>query len=403
MRTVDTLVIGGGISGLSIAAESARAGRQTLVLEAEPRVGGCLASARTADGYWYELGAHTCYNSYAGFIDLLEPRGLSQRLVPRAPTKLRFLENGRIAPGANLPALLRRFRWLELALHVPRLLGAAKRGRSVREFYARIVGAGNYRDTLGPMLSAVPSQSADDFPAEMLFKSRESRRDDLPRSFTLEGGLQSAAEMLAGELGLEVLTGRRVASIRTPGGPGYEVGLADGTTLAATRLVLATNPSAAATLLRAAAPQVSAILERVGEAVVDTMAVVLPVARVPWPITMFAVPINDVLYSVVTRDSVPDVRTRAFTFHFKPGLDRATRLARMATVLGVRLEELDSVVERRAILPSPMVGHARLVGDLDAALAGTTLAVVGNYFDGLSIEDCVQRARSEWGRLQRGL
>jgi UDP-galactopyranose mutase len=402
MRTVDTLVLGGGISGLSVAAESARAGQRTLVVEAEPRVGGCLASPRTAEGYWYELGAHTCYNSYVGLIELLEPRGLAARLVPRAPTKLRFLENGRIAPGANLPALMRRFGWFELALHAPRMLGAAKAGRSVREFYARIVGAGNYRDTLGPMLSAVPSQSADDFPAEMLFKSRASRRTDLPRSFTLEGGLQAAAELLASEPGLEVSAGVAATSVRARAEGGYEVALGDGTTIATTRLVLATNPSVAARLLHDAAPRAAAVVARVREATVDTMAVVLPVARVPWPITMFAVPIGDVLHSVVTRDSVPDARFRAFTFHFKPGLERDARLARMAALLGVRADELREVAERRVVLPSPVVGHERLVAELDAELAGTPLAVVGNYFDGLSIEDCVQRARTEWARLQRG-
>ncbi len=399
MRTVDTLVLGGGISGLSVAAESARAGLRTLVVEAEARVGGCLASPRTPDGYWYELGAHTCYNSYTGLIALLEGRGLAERLVPRTPTKLRFLADGRISSGANLGALMRRFSWLELALHAPHMLGANKSGRSVREFYARIVGAGNYRDTLGPMLSAVPSQSADDFPAGMLFKSRDTRRTDLPRSFTLEGGLQSAAELLAAEPGLEVRTDVRATHVRvTP--TGYDVVLASGETLTATRLVIATNPSSAATLLREAAPDVAAMLARVREARVDTMAVVLPLARVPWPITMFAVPIGDVLYSVVTRDSVPDPRFRAFTFHFKPGLERSSRVARMTEILGVRPDELGQIAERQAILPSPVVGHERLVAELDAALAHKPLAVVGNYFDGLSIEDCVQRSRSEWARLR---
>lgn len=402
MRSVDTLVLGGGISGLSIAAESARSGQRTLVVEAGLRVGGCLASPRTADGYWYELGAHTCYNSYTGLIGLLEGRGLAERLVPRTSTKLRFLEGNGIAPGANLGALLRRFNWLELALHAPRLLGADKAGRSVREYYARIVGPRNYRNTLGPMLSAVPSQSADDFPASMLFKSRDSRRTDFPRSFTLDGGLQMAAEMLAAEPGLDVITAVRATGVQVDAGAGFTVELANGDTITTARLVVATNPSVAAALLQSAAPEAARTLLRIREAEVDSMAVVLPLARVPWPITMFAVPIGDGLYSVVTRDSVPDERFRAFTFHFAPGLDRDSRLARMAAVLGVPRDELRDVVERRVVLPSPVVGHERLVAELDAALAGRPLAVVGNYFDGLSIEDCVQRARREWARLGAG-
>lgn len=402
MRSVDTLVLGGGISGLSIAAASARSGQRTLVVEAEPRVGGCLASRRTAEGYWYELGAHTCYNSYTGLIALLEGRGLAKSLVQRVPTKLRFLEQDRMAPGANMGALMRRFNWLELALHAPRMIGAEKAGHSVREYYSAIVGPRNYRDTLGPMLSAVPSQSADDFPASMLFKSRDGRRTDLPRSFTLDGGLQVAAELLASEPGLDVITGVRATGVQHDAQRGFSVSLANGDSISAARLAIATNPSAAAILLQGAAPDAARTLARIEEAAVDSMAVVLPLARVRWPVTMFAVPLGDGLHAVVTRDSVPDERYRAFTFHFAPGLDRELRLARMAVVLGVPRDELRDVAERRVVLPSPVVGHERLVAQLDAAIVGRPLAVVGNYFDGLAIEDCVQRARREWARIGAG-
>jgi UDP-galactopyranose mutase len=34
-------------------------------------------------------------------------------------------------------------------------------------------------------------------------------------------------------------------------------------------------------------------------------------------------------------------------------------------------------------------------------LAGTRLALTGNYFTGVAIEDCVIRSRQEWVRLQR--
>ena len=57
-----------GVSGLSYAFRAAKAGRKVLVIEREAaRVGGCLHSHRLADGYWFELGAHTTYNSYGGF------------------------------------------------------------------------------------------------------------------------------------------------------------------------------------------------------------------------------------------------------------------------------------------------------------------------------------------------
>ena len=51
------------------------------------------------------------------------------------------------------------------------------------------------------------------------------------------------------------------------------------------------------------------------------------------------------------------------------------------------------------MLPSPVLGHDRVVGELDRMLAGSRLALTGNYFEGLAIEDCVQRSRAEWARV----
>ena len=51
------------------------------------------------------------------------------------------------------------------------------------------------------------------------------------------------------------------------------------------------------------------------------------------------------------------------------------------------------------MLPSPVIGHDRVVAELDRMLAGQRLALTGNYFEGLAIEDCVLRSRSEWARI----
>jgi UDP-galactopyranose mutase len=36
---------------------------------------------------------------------------------------------------------------------------------------------------------------------------------------------------------------------------------------------------------------------------------------------------------------------------------------------------------------------------MDRCLAGTRLALTGNYFAGLAIEDCVLRSNAEWARV----
>ena len=50
-------------------------------------------------------------------------------------------------------------------------------------------------------------------------------------------------------------------------------------------------------------------------------------------------------------------------------------------------------------MPSPVVGHAATLAEVDRGLAGRRIAVAGNWFGGLALEDCVLRARAEWNRL----
>ena len=400
MSKHDVLVVGGGISGLTFAAEAARAGRKVLVLEREERAGGCLATRRCASGYWFELGAHTCYNSYVGFTQVLDACGLRDEVQPRAKTHLRFLDGDRLVPGSNLGVLLRLFSWPEAAVSLPRMIGAKKDGKTVAEFYGRIVGKRNYARVLGPMLSAVPSQSADAFPAGMLFKMRDTRRQEYPRSFTLRGGLQTAAAALAATPGVTVEAGRRATAVSATAG-GFAVTTDDGETHEAGFVAVATPPGSAAALLGGVAPDVAAEAAKVGEAIVETLGFAVRSSKViALPVSMFLVPKGDAFHSIVTRDSVPDADWRAFSFHFKPGLTAGERLERAARVLGISRADLEEVAEKRTVLPSPVLGHETIVAEIDRLSAGRKLCVLGNWFGGLSIEDCVDRSRREWARVE---
>ncbi len=402
MTTHDVVVVGGGVSGLAFAAQAARSGLRALVLEEEERVGGCLATRTGPSGHWFELGAHTCYRSYVSTAALLEASGHRESILPRAKTRLRFVEGDRLLPGSNLGALLRRMHWGELLRSLPRAFSEEKRGHTVYAYYARVVGRRNYGEVIGPMLSAVPSQSADAFPADMLFKKRGTRREDLPQSFTLKGGLSTLAEALARTAGVEVAPGVAVTQLeRAPGTARFVATTARGDRHAAPVLALATPPSVAARLLRAIAPELATQVARVGETSVFSVGFTVPSAKVGLPPSTFLIPRDDDFHSVVTRDAVPAPDRRAFTFHFKPGHAREERLARAARLLGLEVGQLEEVAEREARLPSPVLGHAELSHEVDRLLAGDSLAVVGNWFGGLSIEDCVTRAESEWKRVSR--
>jgi UDP-galactopyranose mutase len=398
MAEHDVIVIGGGISGLTFAFEAARAGRSTLVLERSPAVGGCLSTHRGPAGYWFELGGHTCYNSYVGLAGMIEACGLRGDVVARPATRLRFLDGDALVPGANVTALLRLLRWGELLASLPRAVTARKAGQTIASYYSRLVGRRNYADVVGPMLSAVPSQSADGFPADMLFKSRPGRRKDFPPSFTLRNGLQAVAEGIARQPRIEVAAGRAAVRVDAHAGR-YEVTMDGGERHVARTVAVATNPSAASALLRSAAPELATQAARVGEAVVETLGFAVRSDKVRLPVSSFLVPRKDAFHSMVTRDYLPDPRWRSFVFHFKPGHSRDAKLRRATGLLRLAPADLEDVCERRTVLPSPVLGHDEVVAAMDRLCAGGRLCVTGNWFAGLSIGDCVERSRQEWQRV----
>ena len=401
MESRDVVVVGGGVSGLSFAWNAARAGRKVLVLEASERLGGCLDSRRTPAGYWYELGAHTCYNSYAGLLEIIEATGLKDRIVPRGEARKRFafLRDGAIDMLGPISVLL-RFDKGELLRNVFRGMRASKEGATTCGWYSGVVGKRNYSRILAPFLSAVPSQNVDSFPAAgpgSLFKKR-ARRKDVVKSFTLDGGRASVAAAVAAVPGIETVTGAVVRDVRRRGA-GFEVHLADGRSFEAPVVSVAVPPSMAAAQLRADFPDLASELARIGMAATETVGVVVRRDRLKLPEMAFLVPAEDIFWSAVTRDPVPDPGWRAFAFHFRTGRTEEERLGRIAALLQVARSDFEEVTRRMTLLPSPALGHDRVVGELDRMLSGSRLALTGNYFDGLAIEDCVQRSRGEWARV----
>jgi oxygen-dependent protoporphyrinogen oxidase len=64
MSRKEIVIVGGGISGLSLAFYCARVGWETMLLESDERVGGAFHSHRIeGSDLLLEHGAHTCYNT----------------------------------------------------------------------------------------------------------------------------------------------------------------------------------------------------------------------------------------------------------------------------------------------------------------------------------------------------
>jgi len=84
-------VVGGGISGLTVAHALSSRGREVVVLEAQARAGGLIRSERE-DGFLLEWGPNSLLDREPALRTLVEALGLSGRLVSAQPAvKRRFV------------------------------------------------------------------------------------------------------------------------------------------------------------------------------------------------------------------------------------------------------------------------------------------------------------------------
>ncbi len=397
MMQNDVVVVGGGISGLSLAYYCANAGMKTTLIEKADAVGGSFASPQfSASGrkFWLELGAHTCYSSYQNLLAILEECGVMNTIIPREKVPFSLFVDGKVksvVSGLNIIELLRA---------APNFFKLKKTGLSVKSYYSKIVGETNYKNVLSHFFNAVPSQRTDDFPADMIFKTREKRKDML-KSYTFKGGLQSVAKVISAKSGLNIFTGSGVSAVQYENGT-YIISREDGSKYAAKTLVLATPSAVSSRLLCDVNPAIANHLGQLRAAEVDSVGVVVHKDNISLnPVAALISP-NDIFYSVVSRDTVLDENYRGFTFHFRPGLDDKTKRSRITDVLGVSMSKIEESFAKVNIVPSLRLGHHQWLETIDGMLKGNkNLLLSGNYFGGMAIEDCVSRSKSEFERLTR--
>lgn len=393
-RHIDHIVVGGGISGLGAAHFAARRGVQTLVLESAPRIGGCIHSHafEGLQGYWAEAGSHTCFNSYGNLLSILDDLGLTAQVRPKVKVGYRLWRNGQRRP---VTAALHP---LEALLSLPRLFTTPKAGRTVAEYYARVLGSRNYQDLLRHAFQAVICQPADDYPAEALFR-RKPRRKDVVKAFTFDRGLSTITEAIADQPVLEVRVGRQVRGIELDG-DGFRVSIAGGEALTCGTLTLAVPPDQAARLLPGGFEEARSAAVAIGMAEIETLVLAFRTADLGLPPLAGLIAVDDVFYSAVTRDFLPDPGYRACAFHFRPGASYPQdQVEQACAALGAAPERILAQAWVANRLPALRAGHGALVERLDRDLVGRRLGVTGNWFLGVSIEDALTRSRAESDRL----
>lgn len=317
---LDTIVIGGGISGLTTAWGLARAGKRIALIEAAPRAGGVIGTLRE-DGWQTETGPNTLMVK-APLYALLADLGLTEQAIladQRAARRYVVSQGQMVAlpsgPVSALTSPLMRPVWPWL-LREP-WIAPAKGEETVAGFVSRRLGPAMLRSFVDPFVSGIfggdPArlsvQAA--FPRLAAFESGHGSilRGALAKVATkpapspfarppkgwrsviasFPNGLQTLPERLADRLAerAEVMLDTPVSRIARVGDL-WQVE-AKGQIREAHRLVLAVPAKAAAKLLEPLDTEIAALLNQIVYAPMASLALGFAPGTVAHPLDAFGV------------------------------------------------------------------------------------------------------------------
>ncbi|WP_307861588.1 protoporphyrinogen oxidase [Nocardioides xinjiangensis] len=436
----DTVVVGGGIAGSVAARDLAAAGRDVLLLEASPQVGGKLRTAEVA-GLSVDVGAEAMLARRPEGVALAEelgaavvhPTGAASAVWSRGA--LRDLPRSVMGVPLDLDQLARSgvLSPEGLARASTESDSAVDGDVSVGDLVAARLGDELVDRLVEPLLGGVYAGHARRLSAaaavpQLLAMARRGRLLDqaaaLPAATGpvfagLPGGMGRLPALVRDAGGFEVRTSATVRALgRTPGGWALTVGpTTRAETVGARSVVLATPAAATSRLLADVAPAAAAELAGVEAASVAVVTLAFRAADVPDALferSGFLVPpveqraIKASTFSFAkwgwVRDLDPDVvllRTSLGRHGEEVTLQASDEelvrasLADLAALAGITARPVDTHVQRwGGALPQYVVGHAERVARIRAALADQPgLGVCGATYDGVGVPAVIGSAR----------
>ncbi len=388
---LDYVVVGGGISGLSAAFEFEQNSLSGVVLEEQDKTGGCIESV-CVDNFHQELGAHSVFNSYGGLLQIIQSLSLQDKIIPKR--KMPFLlwnqyKLSSIFKALDLPLLMRS---------VFGLFWYKKSNKTIAQFYSTITGEENYTEVVRHALNAVACQDMDVAPANFLFQKR-GRNKKFIRKFSFDKGLQTFIAALDGSLNVKHNT--KVTSIDLID-DAYIVNTDQGEFYCRS-LLLATPVAVTTALVKNINPDAFSRLNQIRSTRFSSVAVMVDKDKVNTDKCTGWIGVDSDFYSMVSADPTnTDDKYRGFTFHFKPYIGNRPELAdKIGQILNIDFKDIANINYKINVLPVIGQQHYKLVAEIDKSLKNKSLGITGNYFYGMSLEDCVQRSLAETNRLTK--
>ncbi len=432
------------------------------VFERDGRVGGTATTDRV-DGFDIDRGPNGFLTSAPDALELSRELGLEGELLVASPAAAhRFLySKGRLEPAPTGAAALLRSRLLppaaklRMALEpfVPR--ADPDVDESVHAFAARRLGPAFADAFVAPMVAGVSAGDAREvslaaqFPrmwrlesehgslvrgmiAQQRARRAAARRGQAPTSPAggpsgpggrltsfRRGGAGRLAGALGEALGDRVRTGLGVSELARSSGL-WRVRTEDGAEIEAERVIVAAPAFVAAALLRSAAPAAADLLAGIPYAGVRVVALAFPAGAVGRPLDGFGflvLPGEDlrclgVLWTstlfppqardghVLLRVLAGGVRDPAF-LDLSEGAAIARARDDVRRSLGITAPPvLAHVVTWRRGIPQYTLGHrARIAALMDEVAAVGGVALTGNAYHGVGLNDCVRDARAVGRRV----
>jgi oxygen-dependent protoporphyrinogen oxidase len=453
------VVIGGGISGLSVAYQLVREGAATAmdvrVLEQSDRPGGNLCSERV-DGFLCEGGPNGFLDNAPDTAALVKDLGLETIKSDGRARRRYIYRHGRLheVPGSPVRFLrspLLSWRGKLRVLCEPLVAERPAVDETIHQFAVRRLGKEAADALVDPMVSGVFGGDAAQlslracFPVmwaleaehgglfRALWARRRNRRDagasngsPLGRLTSFADGIETLPASLAKALGARVQMSRRVIAIARQLGeeqdarPPWRVMVEHGAPLYADQVVMAGSPSSAARLIAPLDPALASTLDEIPSAPIAVIALGYRDASIGHPLDGFGflAPRSEGLRSlgVLWESSIFPERAPGGHFLVRVMIggahdpaavrlddDALAGIARneLQIAMGIAVPPAMTHVVRHGVgIPQYTTGHLDRLKRIDEGLGRWPgLHLTGNGYRGVSINNCITDAKAVAARV----